>query len=81
MNITASIASKIGGKEEEIINKNTEIQFYANDNLHVYQWRDSRFEWSDNVWENKQCQTREELIEAFKEHLKSTVFTVKKYKL
>lgn len=69
MNITESIAKQIGGKVEKIIKDNTEIQFYANNNINEYQWRDSRFESTKDVWENPSAQTRQELIKIFKDHL------------
>lgn len=69
MNITDSIAKKIGGEVEKIINDNPEIQFYANDNINEYQWRDSRFDDTKDVWKNPSAETRQELIKIFKHHL------------
>lgn len=69
MNITDSIAKQIGGEAEKIIKDNPEIQFYANDNKDIYQWRDSRFDDTKDVWENPSAQTRKELILIFKDHL------------
>lgn len=69
MNITDSIAKQIGGKVEKIIKNNTEIQFYANNNIHEYQWRDSRFETTKDVWKNPSADTRQELINIFINHL------------
>jgi hypothetical protein len=69
MNITESIANQIGGKEGQFIKDNPEIQFYANDNINQYQWRDSRFNYTQNVWENEQADTRQELIKIFINHL------------
>ncbi|MBC7748414.1 MAG: hypothetical protein H7Z76_07535 [Methylotenera sp.] len=71
MNITDSIAKTIGGEIEALILSNTQIQFYANDNLSIYQWRDSRFKEKSDVWGNKKCETRSQLIDVFKEHLHS----------
>ena len=71
MNITDSIAKQIGGEIEVLINENPEIQFYANDNVNGYQWRDSRFSDTNDVWENNQCYTRKDLISDFLNHIKS----------
>jgi len=70
MNITDSIAKQIGGEVETIIRNNPQIQFYANDNLNVYQWRDSRYSETSDVWENGEEKTRKDLINAFLNHLK-----------
>ncbi|MBC7847239.1 MAG: hypothetical protein H7Y10_12180 [Flavobacterium sp.] len=69
MNITSSIAKTIGGEIEILINENPAIQFYANDNVNSYQWRDTRFEESYDIWLNKSADTRQELINIFKHHL------------
>ena len=71
MNITMQIAEQIGGEIETLIKNTKEIQFYANSNLDAYQWRDSRFEDTSNVWENKMPETRFELINEFKRHLET----------
>ena len=70
MNITDSIAEQIGGEVETLIKSNPEIQFYANDNINGYQWRDSRYSDAADVWENGEHKTRKELIDAFMCHLK-----------
>ncbi|MBP9793321.1 MAG: hypothetical protein KBC56_04915 [Flavobacterium sp.] len=70
MNITDSIAKQIGGKVEKIIVENPQIQFYANDAINAYQWRDSRYMSSADVWENGEEKTRKDLIDAFLIHLK-----------
>ena len=70
MNITDSIAKQIGGEVEILIKENTQIQFYANDNLKTYQWRDSRYSSTSDVWENGEEESRKDLIDAFLCHLK-----------
>lgn len=69
MNITQSIADKIGGEIQLLIVSNPQIQFYANSSLNEYQWRDGRYESTCDVWNNPTAKTREELIKLFKEHL------------
>jgi len=71
MNITDSIAQQIGGEVETLINENPEIQFYANDNIGGYQWKDSRFSETADVWKNGAEVSRRDLIDAFLRHLKS----------
>ena len=71
MNITDSIAKTIGGEIEILIKENPQIQFYANDNVNSYQWRDSRFSNTNDVWRNMQSDTRQELITDFLNHIKS----------
>lgn len=71
MNITNSIARQIGGEIEVLIKENSEIQFYANDNVNSYQWRDSRFSNTKDVWKNNQSDTRQELITDFLNHIKT----------
>lgn len=71
MNITTQIAEQIGGDIEILIKDNPQIQFYANSNLNCYQWRDSRFEDTSDVWHNNETQTRQELISEFKSHLET----------
>lgn len=70
MNITDSIANQIGGDIQTLIKENPEIQFYANDNINEYQWKDNRFKTTQDVWENPSAKSRLELIEIFKNHLK-----------
>jgi hypothetical protein len=70
MNITDSIAKQIGGKVETLIKENSEIQFYANDNTKGYQWRDSRYSSTSDVWENGDEASRKDVIDAFLCHLK-----------
>lgn len=71
MNITESIAKQIGGEIENLINNTPEIQIYENSNINSYQWRDSRFEETEDVWKNRKndAKTEEELIEILKRHL------------
>lgn len=69
MNITTQIAKQIGGEIETYINENKAIQFYANDNIFSYLWRDSRFIETSDMFENKGANSRKELIEIFKDHL------------
>jgi hypothetical protein len=69
MNITSSIAKTIGGEIEILINENPAIQFYASGTADIYQWRDTRFEDSYDIWLNKDAKTRKELIDIFKHHL------------
>jgi len=71
MNITISIASKIGGESEKLILNNPQIQFYANSAINAYQWRDSRYPTTADVWENESADTRKELIEIFKKHIEN----------
>jgi hypothetical protein len=71
MNITDQVAEQIGGDLEVFIKATPFIQFYANSNLDVYQWRDSRFTETSDVWCNTMPETRQELIEEIKKHLKS----------
>lgn len=75
MNVTDSIAKEIGGEIEIIIKNTPEIQIYANDNINAYQWRDSRFEETKDVWINRKndASTRGELIDILKRHLKKTI--------
>lgn len=72
MNVTTSIANQAGGELKEFIENNSEIQIYANDNINKYQWRDSRFYDTIDVWTNKNqdCDTRDELIIVLKNHMK-----------
>lgn len=70
MNITSQIAKEIGGDVETLINENTEIQFYANDSISAYQWRDSRYSSTADIWENGHEINRKDLINAFLCHLK-----------
>lgn len=70
MNITDSVATQIGGKEEQIIRENKEIQIYANDNINKYQWRDGRNLETSDVWSNPTGDTRKEILEILKNHLK-----------
>lgn len=69
MNITDSVANQIGGNVKELIEKTPEIQFYANEAIEQYQWRDSRFPETSSVWENPTATTRKELIEIFHKHV------------
>lgn len=71
MNVTASIANEAGGELKEFIEANSEIQIYANDNINKYQWRDSRFYDTIDVWANKKydCDSRGELIIVLKHHM------------
>jgi hypothetical protein len=71
MNITTQIAEQIGGDIEILIKDNPQIQFYANSNIDAYQWIDSRFEDTSDVWKNKILETRQELISEFKRHLET----------
>lgn len=71
MNITTQIAEQIGGEIETLIKTTKEIQFYANSNLDAYQWMDSRFKDTSDVWKNSIPETRFELINDFKRHLES----------
>lgn len=70
MNITNSIAKQIGGDVEKLILETPEIQFYANDAINAYQWRDSRYSNTSDVWENGEEVSRKDLIDAFLIHLK-----------
>jgi hypothetical protein len=38
---------------EILINENPAIQFYASGTADIYQWRDTRFEDSYDIWLNK----------------------------
>lgn len=71
MNVTASIANQSCEELKEFIEANTEIQIYANDNINKYQWRDSRFYDTIDVWTNRHqdCDSREELIQVLYEHM------------
>jgi hypothetical protein len=69
MNITSSISKQIGGDISVLIDENPEIQFYANSTTNQYYWKDNRYEHSNDIWENKTTETRQELIAVFKEHL------------
>lgn len=73
MNITDSVAKQIGGEIEILIKNTPEIQIYANDNINAYQWRDSRFEETKDVWTNRKndANTRTELIKIIKHHLET----------
>lgn len=71
MNITQAIADQIGGEYKEYILSNSQIQIYANDAIKKYQWRDSRFANTANLWENKDANSREELIEILIGYIKS----------
>ena len=70
MNITSSISALFSDEIQEIIFDNKEIQFYANDNNNSYMWRDSRFEDTKDMFQNKTAETRKELVEIFLSHLK-----------
>lgn len=70
MNITNSIAKQIGGEVEKLILKTPQIQFYANDAINAYQWRDSRYNDTADVWKNGQELSRKDLIDTFLKHLK-----------
>jgi len=69
MNVTVSIANTAPIKVRQIILQNSEIQFYANDNINEYQWRDNRYAETQDMWGNKSAKTRKELIEIFAKHL------------
>jgi len=74
MNITDDIKEKVSKDLAEIIDNNTEIQFYINPTLNAYQWKDSRFTETASVWQNKECQTVSLLIESFKKHIDKFCF-------
>lgn len=69
MNITESISKKIGGEISKLIDANKAIQIYANEHINKYQWRDSRFPETCDMWKNKTGDTREEIIEIIKDHI------------
>jgi hypothetical protein len=69
MNITSKIAEEIGGELEKYILANAEIQFYANSATDEYQWKDSRFEETAGVFDNKSGNSRKEVITIFKKHI------------
>ena len=69
MNITARFAKYIGGKIEEIIINNKEIQFYVYEG--EYRWRDYRFIETCSEFKNKTSESFEELKIIFESHLKS----------
>lgn len=69
MNITSKIAQSLNPKYKEIIENNTEIQFYSYNG--VYYWRDSRFFDTHCEWVNKPCNTIEELQTVFTNHIDS----------
>lgn len=71
MNITKQIAERIGGEIEILIKETPEIQFYAIYAPDMYQWRDSRFKETSDVWANKRFFSRRELINEFKSHLET----------
>jgi len=71
MNITERISELFPKEVQEIISNNPEIQFYANDNIHAYMWRDSRFKDTQDMFQNKGAETRRELVEIFLSHLKN----------
>jgi hypothetical protein len=73
MNITDSISKEIGGDIEKIIKEHKAIQFYWNASIEKYQWLDSRFDSTANVWLNQDGKDRVELIEIFKKHLVSVM--------
>jgi len=76
MNVTASIANQAGGELKEFIEENTQIQIYANDNINKYQWRDSRFYDTIDVWKNRNqdCDTREEVIDILHAHMEKVKY-------
>jgi hypothetical protein len=71
MNITESIAKEISFEVAEFLRKTPEIQVYANSNINQYQWRDSRFTETSDVWNNPSYDTRQEMRVALKTHLES----------
>lgn len=70
MNITKAIGLEIGIGVSEFLNKTPEIQIYANENIHRYQWRDTRFPDTSDMWSNDDFITRLAMRNKLMEYLK-----------
>jgi hypothetical protein len=71
MNITESIRKELNNEVSAYLNKTSEIQIYANTNIHKYQWCDNRFAETSNVWDNPNYDTRLELKRGLMEYIES----------
>lgn len=68
MNITTQVSDFIKGDLGILIKSTPEIQFYSHDK---YQWRDSRYLETSDIWSNKKAESFPELIDIFKAHIES----------
>jgi len=74
MNITDEVTAKVSKEIAKTIENNKEIQFYYNAALSAYQWKDSRFVITANVWRNGEYKTIDLLIESFLNHIDKLSF-------
>ena len=72
MNITESITNEISFELAEFLRKTQIIQVYINSDINQYQWCDSRFKETSDVWGNQSYDTRTEMRIALKKHLELT---------
>lgn len=74
MNVTSEIKTLFNNEIVEIIESRSEIQFYYNPTIDVYQWKDSRFPETNSVWENGKYTATDLLVEAFSRHIECVLF-------
>lgn len=78
MNITESIINELSVESNDsvyadFVRENTQIHVYANSNINKYQWRDSRFEETKDVWNNPMYDTRTEMRNALKTYIEKYI--------
>lgn len=71
MNITTKVASRLSDELSLLVHNTPEIQFYINGVSDKYQWRDSRYLETSDMFSNKQADDIYEIIEIFKTHIAS----------